>query len=199
MDGVIAPFTSFNDPLENVDSEITVDVYSPTFWFNNDEEIEPRKIVLSYRKKAVEFLSELSFHPLIDFVWLTAWRFNAPNIFDEKFNINSIGYLPWQNKRSDYNHVFKRVAILEDQEKHPSKFIWFEDLANKPETSWNETNEPIIGSAFTVFDWRNNYERTEKIPLNQYLSIHCDHNIGLTDKQIIETQEWLENEKLNLK
>ena len=119
---------------------------------------------------------EWSKHSLIDFVWLTSWRDNAPQSLDPLLGVESLGSLPWSNKMSDYNQSFKKHAIEEDQADNPSRFIWLDDMANKI-----RYGQPLFA------DWDNEVEdengeltQDELIPASQYLSITTDMYDGLT-------------------
>lgn len=149
-------------------------------------------------KEAMDRLAALSKSPHIDFVWLTDWRVSAPYTLDEMLGIKSIGFLDWERKFTDYNQSFKRRAILEEQEKSPSKFIWIDDRANLPyggaphpfadekdDYEWfdNEGNE--IGNAADAYE--------EEIPASQFLNVITNNNLGLTLPELDTIEEWIKN------
>jgi hypothetical protein len=113
--------------------------------------------------------------------------------------IQSIGFLDWERKFSDYNQVFKRYAILDEQKESSSKFIWVDDRANRPyggaphvfseekdgyEWEYDE-NGDIVG------DVSDGY--TDLIPASQYLNVITDNNAGLTLQELDMIEKWIKN------
>ena len=185
IDGVIQPYLRTIEDLEALDGQAPVKFYRGTW----TEEAECQEGTLYFKKFVQEKLSELSQHPLIDFVWLTAWRVNAPLNLDKHMKIKSLGYLQWEGKPTDYNHVFKRVAIREDQKDNPSEFIWLEDLAN------TVTPGVELFSKFTPsFD---SGQRTSTyqtiIPPDRFLSINTESTVGLLPKHFQKIDKWVED------
>lgn len=146
IDGVLAPFPEFSkEAIQNYyDNHVELtedDVLNKDKLINKAIELPQRysldfdlplfeKTSTSYSDEAVKIVRELA--EITDFIWLTSWREFAPLTWDRYFDIESIGYLYWEQKMSDYNHTFKGVAVIEDQKKYPSKkFIWIDDHANK--------------------------------------------------------------------
>lgn len=143
-------------------------------------------------------LAALSHSPYVDFVWLTDWRVSAPHALDKLLGINSVGYLDWQRKFSDYNQTFKRHAILEEQEESPSKFIWIDDRANKViggaphifmhekydyDLEFDDETGDLIGDIADAFD--------ELIPQSQFLNVVTDANAGLTLADLDHIEKWV--------
>lgn len=137
MDGVVQPLVSI-DAMENPSDyvQMEVKVIPPnTGWA---DEVELVTTTFSYNKAIVERLSALSHSPLVDFVWHTSWRINAPLVMDAALNIKSVGFLDWQMKLGDHSHYFKTVAIEEEQAESPSPYIWIDDHAN---VTYNDEND----------------------------------------------------------
>lgn len=102
-----------------------------------------KEITVEWIPGVPEKLASLSKNPLIDFVWLTSWRSAAPIILDDYFGIDSIGYLPWQEKFSDHSGSFKRVALVEDLKGTNAKVIWIDDVLATKDNS--DRLEKIVG------------------------------------------------------
>lgn len=116
VDGVINVYPDAPYRLEKGQVAITVDDSAKVF-------------PLHWRKEVSDFFSEIS-HSEIEFVWLTTWRNYAPKVLDPLWNITSRGFMPWENKLSDYSHAFKGIALEEWSLANPKvPFIWIDDIA----------------------------------------------------------------------
>lgn len=130
VNGVVEPIAT-EEELAKGDLEIAeIDAIPNLSW---EDEVTLNHGRFWWNKPVIERLAALSRHPKVDFVWLTDWRVGAPHALDPLLGIESVGYLDWQRKFSDYGQSFKRVAIEEEQEEAPSKFIWVDDRANEYE------------------------------------------------------------------
>ena len=184
VDGVIQPFIYREEDLEALDKHIDAEYIEYYLW---DDEVKIKEGLFYFRENVQKFLSELSLET--DFVWLTAWKMNAPRTLDHQMNIKSLGYLPWEIRRSDYNHYFKRSAIEADQKENPSKFIWLEDMANKNTFSDGQLfKKPIVPKNYSLGDERK-YKKL--IPKNRYCSINTNSYIGLMDEEIDRVWKWI--------
>jgi hypothetical protein len=112
VDGVVMPFITSQESIDQLDGSGDITVFNYTGY--GFEKVNDR---FYFKKKTAEFLSELSHRDDVDFVWLTAWRENAPYALDALLGVESVGYLDWKIKRSDFSHRGKGEAILEDQKK----------------------------------------------------------------------------------
>lgn len=182
VDGVIQPFLKSKHDLDNFSKrDIT---YYREDYYNGGMRKKDGKI--HYNRQIVENLVELSKHPLIDFVWLTAWKVSAPYALDRALGIKSLGFLDWQFKMTDYNHTFKKVAIIKDQKTSPSNFIWLEDLANSPYYDTPLFAEPVKDSNYQIIRYKT------VIPEDRYLSINTDSYIGLQLEDMDNIKRWVE-------
>lgn len=197
VDGVIKPSVKSQEELEErFPNAVDIDVVPHYSW---DDPMNLLRGKFWWNEEVVARLAELSRHPHIDFVWLTDWRVSAPTALDELLGIQSIGYLDWEKKFSDYSQAFKRVAILEEQEESPSKFIWVDDRANFPrggaphvfadekddyEWEFDEEGEPIGDASDAYYD---------EIAPSQYLNVITDKYQGLTLEDIVRIEEWVKN------
>lgn len=218
VDGVVMPFINDQEDLDRLDGDATIQI---TTWqgFGSDT-INITESRFLYHKAVAAKLSEWSHRDDVDFIWLTAWRFNAPYSLDKLLNIKSSGFMEWDEKRSDYNQAFKRFAIEEEQKVSPSKFIWLDDIANK--TRYYENGCPDEELAVPVFTHGSyNYEydkhfvaeldkkgqqineqevtmtfipKNVRIDPKQYLSLTTDSYVGLSEKEISQVDAWLSAE-----
>lgn len=197
VDGVIKPTVRSKEELgERFPHSVELDVLPPYTWH---DPLTLSRGLFWWDKEVIERLAILSRSPHIDFVWLTDWRVSAPHALDSILGIKSVGYLDWERKFSDYSQTFKRVAIREEQEESPSKFIWVDDRANQPrgdaphvfaydnddyEWEFDDEGEPIGDTSEAYYD---------EIPASQYLNVITDENEGLTLADIILIEEWVKN------
>jgi hypothetical protein len=175
IDGVFLPFSSKDNSSYTATS----------IFLKEDNNVHPpieenEQMTFRYNSYVAEKFSEWSYHDKIDFVWLTAWRHQAPAALDPAFNIHSLGFLPWEKKLSDYNQAFKSIALREDQEQYPSHFVWIDDVANIR----REYDEKPF------FDPEENGFHTP-IPSDRYMSITTDSYEGLTLPQIERIDNWV--------
>lgn len=191
IDGVVKPF--FDPTSENADSKAIVSL------FNRDEETGDLWVEegpFYYKKAVVDKLSEWSKRDDVDFIWLTAWRENAPFALDEKLDIHSVGFLPWNFQKSDTWHKNKGIALLQNQRESPSKFIWLDDFANKREFA----EVPYFTVGFMGQPEADNeadpvfYADEILIDPDHYLSITTHSWDGLTQPELDLIDSWLENQ-----
>lgn len=205
VDGVVMPDFLTMEQYEVMDSEAYIETISLEYW------TEPAKITRSlfvYNKKVAEKLSEWSHRDDVDFVWVTAWRENAPYALDSLLNVKSVGFLPWAKKMSDYTQVFKEIAIEEDQQENPSKFVWIDDIAIRPRykeipvfTEGEYEYDYIQLPDAKYDDFIGDYEETaiekgfvvtkERIPAENYLTVIPKSTVGLTDSEMDTIDRWL--------
>jgi hypothetical protein len=210
VDGVIMPFINSQEDLDALDGRDTITITNGHSIFYGDA-VELDTGLFVYNKFVAEKLSEWSHRDDVDFIWLTSWRVNAPYALDAILNINSVGYLPWDRRRSDYNHAFKRVAIENEQKVSPSKFIWLDDFANKQmykdipvfTRGYYEGHfERTPNGEFNEFtgSWEQDYIQgdfiveKEFIAPEQYLSITTDSYVGLSQENIAVIDAWLDQQ-----
>lgn len=195
VDGVVKPSVKSQEELDTrFPNAVEIDVL-PHYSWENPMNLWRGKFW--WNEEVVARLAELSRSPHIDFVWLTDWRVSAPTTLDELLGIESIGYLDWQRKFSDYSQSFKRVAIQEEQEESPSKFIWVDDRANIPygdaphvfadenddyEWEYDDEGEPVGDTSDAYYD---------QIPASRYLNVITDKYQGLTIADIDSIEEWV--------
>lgn len=175
VDGVLLPFFRLGDSNEP-DSYIDTKIITPYR--------EEKQTRLFFNQNAVDFLSKIS--QVADFVWLTSWCEQAPMIFDKALNIKSVGFLNWEQKFSDYEQVFKSVAIREDQKDSPSKFIWIDDMANR------RVDENFTKNGFLLGDRQRSQNIIET---DRFLSINTDSSLGITQENINTVTSWMQLDK----
>lgn len=197
VDGVIKPGVRSQEELDRrFPNAVEIDVLPP---FSHLNPLPLHKGRFWWDEQVIDRLAALSRSPHVDFVWLTDWRVSAPHALDKLLGIQSIGFLDWERKFSDYNQVFKRYAILDEQKESSSKFIWVDDRANRPyggaphvfseekdgyEWEYDE-NGDIVG------DVSDGY--TDLIPASQYLNVITDNNAGLTLQELDMIEKWIKN------
>lgn len=195
VDGVIMPYTYSEEEFNALDEQVQIEVYStkPTPLGEVPETVIGN---FGFNTFVAEKLSEWSKRDDVDFVWLTAWRSNAPLALDDVLHVDSVGYLPWQMKMADYQQSFKGVAIVEDQEKNPSKFVWIDDVANISGYGSDLpyfTDQDWIWTKDTPEDEDGVEELTHRINPDQYLTITPKQTVGLSLEDIACVDTWLNN------
>lgn len=197
VDGVVSPYVDSLEELERrFPSAVDISVIPNGGFFLNNENIL-RTGKFWWNVNAVARLAKLSHALHLDVVWLTAWGLNGPYILDKILGIKSSGYLEWTQKSGDYSQFFKRQAIIEDQKKNPSKFVWIEDLANKAElNSPHVFSEEIKTSRWEIPDENNSdldivdgYQII--IPQDRFLSITPESYDGLNLDHLEEIENWI--------
>lgn len=206
VDGVLLPFIRNEEDLSKFNSVIKTSVLDSD-WKGSFIEVFH---YYAYHKQVVDRLAQISKHPMIDFVFLTSWNFNAVRSIAKAFSIETAGFLPWALKMSDYNQVFKGVAIRELEEKSPSRFVWIDDVANKkyPERSHyfsryddlhydDEANEfkkisyeeylSLNKQLFLEDDGEEFYE----IPESSYLTVTTNSYSGLKMIELDRIESWV--------
>lgn len=163
---------------------VEVEVFKQRGW----EVVGKESGLIWWNKPVIARLAALSHSPDVDVVWLTSWRENAPYVLDDLLGIKSLGFLPWQHKMADYAQSFKGVAIEEDQQDYPSKFVWLDDLAN---ISWDGL------PYFTREEWDTN-ETIDTISPSDYLSIVVDKYAGLTMENMDTVESWVADNRMGL-
>lgn len=188
VDGVVLPFTSYEDESRPVPAlrQAEIEVFSPSYF---DPTL--KKMRISYSGFAAQKLSEWSHRDDVDFVWLTSWRVNAPYSLDGLLNVNSVGFLPWELKMSDYNGSFKRIALMEEQEEHPSDFVWVDDISNRVDR-FDKPEDLFVD--FSYWDEKTE-QSTQKliVPPGRYLNVTTDSYTGLTETDAEIIDNWLNN------
>lgn len=145
VDGVVKPFGK-----DECDSQVSVKVFDTGEYYSNGsiyDGVNP----LWFHKDRMELLSEVSHMAEVDFVWLTAWKFNAPYALDEVLGIKSAGWLDWSVEFDDYGTGAGKMRAIQNLHKTdaPEGFVWLEDDANKfPRFAGNFLNfqvDPFLG------------------------------------------------------
>lgn len=176
VDGVVRPEFETETGYMKADVRETIHI----------EELDKPYTFVSY-SHIIERIRELSQRPDLDFVWLTSWRDKAPRYLDPLFGIESLGYLDFDLRMSDYSQMFKRTAIIKDQKKNPSSFVWLEDVANAPYSPYENSG---LYSLF-AFPPSTISKGSIAIPEDRYLSIHVDSYEGYTDQQDAIVNDWI--------
>lgn len=194
VNGVIQPDVRTLEELEQrFPDAVDIDVLPVASWH---EPTKLDRVKFWWDKAVISRLAELSRHPLVDIVWLTDWRVSAPHALDELLEIHSVGYLDWQRKMSDYGQSFKKVAIIEEQEKAPSKFIWIDDRANVPYAS----HPHIFAEEEHEIEWKFDEEGKplnveekyiDLIPTSQFLNVITKATQGLTMEDMDAIEAWV--------
>jgi len=221
VDGVLLPFIRNEEELNEFSSVIKTSILNSDFNKNFTESFHYHP----YHKKVIERVAQLSKNPMIDFVFLTSWNFNAVRSIAKSFGIETAGFLPWALKMSDHNQSFKGVAIERLEEKSPSHFVWIDDLANRvrdPSMSHYFSHYPDLrydsetGEFASIsYEEYKEYEKLHtfskwtiedenavepyRIPKNSYLSITTNSYSGLTMSELDVIEEWIENKLKELK
>jgi hypothetical protein len=197
VNGVIQPGVRSEEELqERFPDAIEIDVLPHHSW---EDPLHLDRGMFWWDKEVIDRLAALSRSPHVDLVWLTDWRVSAPYSLDSLLGIESIGFLDWQRKFTDYNQSFKRRAIIEEQEQSPSKFIWVDDRANLP---YGTAPHPFSEEK-DDYDWQFDDEGNEigdnadayeeSIPASQFLNVITDNNRGLTMEELDTIEKWIEN------
>lgn len=203
VDGVILPFRQFKyeEPIRELDERASITYMDSRVM---GRPVSLRKTEIGYDSTVISRLSDLSKRDDVDLVWLSSWRASAPHAFDAPLDIKSVGFLDWDQKFSDYTQVFKGVAIREEQEAYPSKFVWIDDLAN------HRDNYGIVGPdgkrpkyfSDSEWSWENGEDddnptwvEEHRIHPDRYLTITTERNVGLTSKQLDEIEQWMEGNR----
>lgn len=178
VDGTILPDDTERPGLTSVELPYLTRRQVPPY------DLEVAKTFFQVDMEVVNLISDISHRDDVDLVWLTGWKYSAPFTFDEHFNIRSIGWLDWAIKLSDYSHSFKRVAVHEDQELSPTRFVWADDLATS--FYWlheddDEFPEMVHGK-----------HTRDRIPKDRYLLLNPDSRVGLTVEDLQNTINWLD-------
>lgn len=192
IDGVVKPIRWDDNPGDNEDLKyVQVPMFRSEFYTNNLHH-EPHDF--GYNPAVVAKLSEWSKRDDVDFVWLTAWRENAPYALDDILDIDSIGFLRWNYRDNDTTHFEKGVALAADQKKNPSKFLWFDDFANKRDYE----DVPYFTRGFlTQPDGDNEAEpvfETEEVIIapERYMAITTSPKDGLSLAETQLVDAWLD-------
>lgn len=127
---------------------------------------------LRWNSEIISAVGELSRRDDVDFVWLTSWRDQAPTHLDSLWNIESKGYVPWQQKFSDFNHTFKCIGLEAIEKESPSRFVWIDDFAIQS----------------------HHIERLEKSHRDNFLTIVPENKVGLTLEHLSLITEFFKKE-----
>lgn len=98
---------------------------------------------INYSNEMVDRLRKLIVEDKVEFIWLTTWRDEAVRLLNPLFGFpEHVGFLPWQQKMSDYNHAGKGHAAMDYFEDNPSfrdrGMIWLDDVATRRLETWHE-------------------------------------------------------------
>jgi len=209
VDGVVMPIIRTWEQYEAMDGKDTINFLRRPNFYHAASDIETGLFV--YNKFVAEKLSEWSHRDDVDFIWLTAWRHNAVYSLDKILNVKSVGFLPWEERRSDYQHWYKRYAIEEEQKISPSKFVWLDDFANKrryedipvfTDGHYSRVEVEVENPVWDDFtgSYVKKYEdgpfviKKEIIPASQYLSLTTEGTLGLQPEDIAQVDAWLANQ-----
>lgn len=207
VDGMIFPYARSKEDAESFDRAEFIKTLDVD-WSNGNKVMERTGLVW-WDDKAAKRLSELSKNPLVDFVWLTSFNMNAPYAIDELLDIESVGFLPWSLKMSDYNQSFKGVAIRRLNSLKPAKFIWLDDRANYFNPNYSShyfadfqdikydddgnriilTEDPRKKGMDYIHDDFDNF----KITSSDYLNINTDEYIGITLEDYDTIDKWIKD------
>lgn len=209
VNGVIIPDLESEEAYNQFPGKklVVKDIKEPNYYWEADEPFTLKDMPIWFDPEAIERLATLSHDPRVVIVWLTDWRWHAPFSLDEALGMKTLGYLDWQRKFTDYNQVFKGVAIKEEQEASPSKFIWIDDRANRKtyddlpyfttqlmEHPWivDDEDEPESYADREVFKYHGADYRVD-IPVERYLSVTTKNTKGLTMKELDLIEEWIDD------
>lgn len=140
---------------------------------------------ITYSKDMVNRLCKLILSDKVEFVWLTTWREEATHLLNPLFEFpESVTFIPWTQKMSDYNHAGKAHAIMnyfeEDDKRLERKMIWLDDVATRRLENWDE-NEGFI---------TNTYLDTFNFP-EEKLIILTDEFYGLSKKGMSTIEDFV--------
>jgi len=192
VDGVVMPVIKTFEELDRLDGSNEITIYDIKRGYYTYYPDAPPVMtgLFVYNKFVAEKLAEWSKRDDVDFVWLTAWKHNAPYAIDEALGIKSVGFLQWQVNGSDlYPHIGKGWSISDDQKASPSKFVWIDDFANV---------STYLGDDVPYFSRiKRNRETFEKsivheIDPSSYLNLTTNGSLGLTEKEINQVDMWLQ-------
>jgi hypothetical protein len=87
--------------------------------------------IIRWSTELVERISELVESGAIEFLWLTTWRQNAQDALAPLLGFDpGWKHLPWQSRRSDYDHVGKLIALEDVIDKGEDRpVVWIDDVA----------------------------------------------------------------------
>ena len=190
VDGVLSPFIKNEEALasHSPQQSVMVEKWTSGGYVTGLMDFQWDEFVAS---KYVEW----SKHPLVDFVWLTSWRKNAPQALDPLLGVDSLGYLPWDKKFTDYSQTFKGVAVLEDQKANPSSFIWLDDMANVTHdgeplfVDWERMNEEF---EYGTDDYYNR-EPVAAIDPSRFITITPDRYEGLLPHEAAQVDNFIKS------
>ena len=97
--------------------------------------------IIHYSSEMVDRIRNLIDTGKIEFVWLSTWRAHTITL-NEHLNFRNVSWLDWEQKMSDYNQVFKKVAIRDYfTENEPRPFIWLDDVATIGSVNFPEEDD----------------------------------------------------------
>jgi len=183
VDGVISPYFHSREEAEAHKPQRS---FMFERWSPSVQDYEGARYDFQWDEFAVNKYREWSLNPNVDFVWLTSLRHNAPKFLDPFAGIESIGYLPWTDKLGDHDQSFKKVAVEEDQESHPSKFVWIDDMANIA-----SYGEALFVNWDTEREVDGVYVYDEIIKSTEYLAITPNKYVGLTPEHAAQVDAFI--------
>lgn len=207
VNGVVIPDLESAEEYENFSGvKMAVPTIKQNYGWDPDEPLT-EKTAIWFNEEVIHRLATLSRDPRVVVVWLTDWRISAPLSLDKAMGIESIGYLDWQRKFTDYNQSFKGVAIREDQKSSPSKFIWIDDRANRLSpyapayfsteirggaSNWIiDDEDDMVDATLEIVDYEGSVFRLD-IPRENYLNVTTRNTDGLTMKELDLIEEWID-------
>lgn len=207
VNGVVIPDMRSAEEYDNFDgTKMTVNTVNDNYAWDNTQNLMEETSIW-FNTEVMNRLAKLSRDPRVSVVWLTDWRISAPLALDEATGIKSLGYLDWQKKFTDYSQVFKGVAIREEQELSPSKFVWIDDRANQinmyEQPSYFTTEISDDYSDWIIEDENDMVDKTLEvvvfkgssfqvdIPFERYLSVTTKNTVGLTMDELDLIEEWI--------
>lgn len=186
VDGVVFPYSREEEDSVPYGNKTASIIFNSQVLGNEGKKVEAE---FSWNETVIDRLSAISHNPKVDVVWLTAWQHNAPQFLDLILNITSLGYLPWQIKRSDYSQVFKLVAIEEEQQAFPSPFIWIDDVANQ--RNFSHPKKTLFSKPVRKLKTGLLKKWVTTIPGEQYLTVTPNSFTGLTLGHLDEVEKFI--------
>jgi hypothetical protein len=202
VDGVVMPFIAGQEEYDRLDGKNEIVTYEHVYadYLITEDSTKTNTTVFAYNKFVAEKLAEWSKRDDVDFVWLTAWKHNAPFALDEILGVESVGHLPWNLRRSDYTHKGKGHAIRNEQEENPSQFVWIDDFANKVNDYYEPGLDYFSSVDYIIEDDDDDTAEgirtvSHRIHPDRYLAITTESYSGLTIPELTRIDEWIEEQK----
>lgn len=195
VDGVIQPILYPEDTVQ-LPAHTWATIFKSTF----RDPVTVKEGNFYYYPEVIARLSALSKRSDVDVVWLTAWMEGAPYSLDAPLGIESAGFLPWQDNGGDYGYFQRNKghAIVDDQKRNPSKFVWVDDIANR--TNYDQSHyfsySPRVRNGVPPALYNRDippvYETIEEVPAGTYLTVTTDPTEGLTMAELDRIEAWID-------